>query len=61
MTIQDLFRHTAGFAYGEFSNVAEIKAAYAEAKLYQPGITAESRMDHAGPIRRRHRQGATGA
>jgi CubicO group peptidase (beta-lactamase class C family) len=44
MTIQDLFRHTAGFAYGEFSNVPEIKAAYAEAKLYQPGITAESRM-----------------
>src|SRR4029450_13520884 len=26
MTIQDLFRHTAGFAYGEFSNVPEIKA-----------------------------------
>ena len=44
MTIHDLFRHTAGFAYGEFSNVPEIKAAYAEAKLYQPGITAESRM-----------------
>ncbi len=44
MTIQDLFRHTAGFAYGEFSNVPEIKVAYAEAKLYQPGITAESRM-----------------
>src|SRR6266481_5820339 len=38
MTIQDLFRHTAGFAYGQFSNVPEIKAAYAEAKLYQPGI-----------------------
>ncbi len=44
MTIQDLFRHTAGFAYGEFSNVPEIKTAYAEAKLYQPDITAESRM-----------------
>ena len=44
ITIQDLFRHTAGFAYGEFSNVPEIKAAYAEAKLYQPNITAESRM-----------------
>ena len=44
MTIQDLFRHTAGFAYGEFSNVPEIKVAYGEAKLYQPGITAESRM-----------------
>jgi Beta-lactamase len=44
MTIRDLFRHAAGFAYGEFSNVPEIKATYAEAKLYQPGITAESRM-----------------
>jgi CubicO group peptidase (beta-lactamase class C family) len=43
MTIQDLFRHTAGFAYAEFSNVPEIKAAYAEAKLYQPGMTGESR------------------
>jgi CubicO group peptidase (beta-lactamase class C family) len=45
ITIHDLFRHTAGFAYGEFSNVPEIKAAYAAAKLYQPdGIVAESRM-----------------
>ena len=26
MTIQDLFRHTAGFAYGEFSNVPEIRS-----------------------------------
>jgi CubicO group peptidase (beta-lactamase class C family) len=43
MTIQDLFRHTAGFSYGEFSNVPEIKAAYQEAKLFTPGITAESR------------------
>jgi CubicO group peptidase (beta-lactamase class C family) len=44
ITIQDLFRHTAGFAYGEFSNVPELKAAYAEAKLFHPTITAESRM-----------------
>src|SRR5260370_18409114 len=44
MTIHDLFRHTAGFSYGEFSNIPELKAAYAEAKLFQPGITAESRM-----------------
>jgi CubicO group peptidase (beta-lactamase class C family) len=44
MTIQDLFRHTAGLAYGEFSDSPELKAAYAEAKLFQPGITAESRM-----------------
>jgi CubicO group peptidase (beta-lactamase class C family) len=40
ITIHDLFRHTAGLAYGEFSNVPEIKAAYAEAKL----LTAESRL-----------------
>ena len=44
ITIQDLFRHTAGFAYGEFSNIPELKAAYAEAKLFQPTVTAESRM-----------------
>jgi CubicO group peptidase (beta-lactamase class C family) len=43
MTIQDLFRHTAGFSYAEFSNVPEIKAAYQEAKLFTPGIMAESR------------------
>ena len=44
ITIQDLFRHTAGFAYGEFSNIPELKSAYAEAKLFDPKITAESRM-----------------
>ena len=44
ITIQDLFRHTAGFAYGEFSNIPELKAAYAEAKLFQPTVTAESRL-----------------
>jgi CubicO group peptidase (beta-lactamase class C family) len=40
ITIHDLFRHTAGLTYGEFSNIPEIKAAYAEAKL----LTAESRL-----------------
>jgi len=45
MTIHDLFRHTAGLSYGEFSTSPELKAAYAEAKLFQPdGIVAESRM-----------------
>jgi CubicO group peptidase (beta-lactamase class C family) len=45
ITVQDLFRHTAGLAYGEFSTVPELKAAYAEARLFQPdGIVAESRM-----------------
>ena len=40
ITIQDLFRHTAGFTYGEFSNNPDIKAAYTEGKLF----TVESRM-----------------
>lgn len=34
MTIHDLFRHTAGLTYGEFSNNPEIKAAYGEAKIF---------------------------
>jgi CubicO group peptidase (beta-lactamase class C family) len=45
ITIHDLFRHTAGFSYGESSSSPELKAAYAEAKLFQPdGIGAESRL-----------------
>jgi CubicO group peptidase (beta-lactamase class C family) len=44
ITVQDLLRHTAGFAYGEFSSIPEIKAAYGEAKLFDPNIVAESRM-----------------
>jgi CubicO group peptidase (beta-lactamase class C family) len=45
ITIHDLLRHTAGLAYGEFSDVPELKAAYAAAKIYQPdGIVGESRM-----------------
>ena len=45
ITVHDLFRHTAGLAYGEFSTIPELKAAYAEAKLFQSGgIVAESRL-----------------
>jgi CubicO group peptidase (beta-lactamase class C family) len=44
ITIHDLFRHTAGFTYAEFSAVPEIKAAYAKAGLYKPEISGESRM-----------------
>ena len=45
ITILDLFRHTAGLGYGEFTSVPELKAAYAEAGLFQPnGPVAESRM-----------------
>jgi CubicO group peptidase (beta-lactamase class C family) len=40
ITIHDLFRHTAGLTYGEFSNIPEIKAAYAEAKI----LTEPSRL-----------------
>jgi CubicO group peptidase (beta-lactamase class C family) len=44
ITVHDLLRHTAGFAYAEFSSIAEIKAAYGEAKLFDPKVVAESRM-----------------
>lgn len=40
ITIHDLFRHTAGLTYGEFSSIPEIKAAYAEAKI----LTEPSRL-----------------
>ena len=38
MTVQDLLRHTAGLAYGEITRNEPVKAAYAEAKLAQPGV-----------------------
>ncbi|UPK05835.1 serine hydrolase domain-containing protein [Bradyrhizobium sp. 170] len=40
ITVHDLFRHTAGLTYGEFSYVPEIRAAYAEANL----LTEPSRL-----------------
>ena len=40
ITIHDLFRHTAGLTYGEFSAIPEIKSAYAEAKI----LTQPSRL-----------------
>lgn len=44
ITVQDLLRHTAGLDYGEFTTIPQIKAAYAEAGLFQPnGILGESR------------------
>jgi CubicO group peptidase (beta-lactamase class C family) len=44
ITIHDLFRHTAGLAYAEFSNVPEIKVAYKEGKFFDPdGVLGESR------------------
>lgn len=44
ITIQDLLRHTAGLDYGEFTNIPQIRSAYAEAALFQPeGAVADSR------------------
>src|SRR5262245_27698837 len=36
MTVQDLFRHSAGLAYGEITSNAPVKDAYAKAGLYDP-------------------------
>jgi CubicO group peptidase (beta-lactamase class C family) len=45
ITVYDLLRHTAGLDYGEFTTIPQIKAAYAEAGLFQPnGAVGDSRM-----------------
>jgi CubicO group peptidase (beta-lactamase class C family) len=36
MTVQDLFRHSAGLAYGEITANTPVKEAYAKAGLYNP-------------------------
>jgi CubicO group peptidase (beta-lactamase class C family) len=36
MTVQDLLRHTSGLAYGELTQNAPVKKAYAEAGAYNP-------------------------
>ena len=38
MTVQDLLRHTAGLAYGEITQNAPVKEAYAKAGMYLPGV-----------------------
>jgi CubicO group peptidase (beta-lactamase class C family) len=38
MTIHDLLRHTAGLAYGEITQNAPVKEAYAKAGLVLPGV-----------------------
>ena len=43
MTVQDLLRHTAGLAYGEITQNAPVKEAYAKAGLYKTGIDYEAR------------------
>ena len=38
MTVQDLLRHTAGLAYGEITQNAPVKEAYAKAGMYLQGV-----------------------
>jgi CubicO group peptidase (beta-lactamase class C family) len=38
MTVQDLLRHTSGLAYGEITQNAPVKEAYAKAGVYLPGV-----------------------
>src|SRR6476620_11533637 len=38
MTVQDILRHTAGLAYGEITQNAPVKDAYAKAGLYLAGV-----------------------
>jgi CubicO group peptidase (beta-lactamase class C family) len=38
MTVQDLLRHTSGLAYGEITQNAPVKEAYAKADVYLPGV-----------------------
>jgi CubicO group peptidase (beta-lactamase class C family) len=38
MTVQDLLRHTSGLAYGEITQNAPVKDAYAKAGIYLPGV-----------------------
>ena len=38
MTVHDLFRHTAGLAYGEVTNNAAVKDAYAKVGLFSPNV-----------------------
>jgi CubicO group peptidase (beta-lactamase class C family) len=62
ITIHDLFRHTAGLTYGEFSTIPEIKAAYAEAKLLtEPSrsITPEQFTDGIAKAPLVHEPGTT--
>ena len=42
-TIQDLMRHTAGFAYGEITGDAQVRQAYARAGLFRPEVDYDAR------------------
>ncbi|MET0630737.1 MAG: serine hydrolase domain-containing protein [Xanthobacteraceae bacterium] len=47
MTVQDLLRHTSGLAYGEITQNAPIKDAYAKAGVYLPGVRDYDSRDMA--------------
>ena len=43
MTVQDLLRHTSGLAYGEITQNAPVKEAYAKAGVYKTAIDYDAR------------------
>jgi CubicO group peptidase (beta-lactamase class C family) len=43
MTVQDLLRHTAGFAYGEITQNAPVKKAYVDAGIFKTTIEFDAR------------------
>lgn len=49
MTVQDLLRHTAGFAYGELTKNTTVKEAMSEAGLMKPGGREFDSRDMTGP------------
>lgn len=62
MTVQDLMRHTAGLAYGEFTPIPEVRTAYAEAGLMLPGVlslTPEKFVEGIAKVPLVHQPGTT--
>jgi CubicO group peptidase (beta-lactamase class C family) len=57
MTVQDLLRHTSGLAYGEITQNAPIKEAYAKAGVYLPGVRDYDARDMT-PVEQVERMGA---
>jgi CubicO group peptidase (beta-lactamase class C family) len=49
MTVQDLLRHTSGLAYGEITQNAPVKDAYAKAGVYLPGVRDYDSRDLTPP------------
>src|SRR5262245_61081383 len=57
MTVQDLLRHTSGLAYGEITQNAPVKDAYAKAGVYLPGVRDYDSRDMT-PAEQADRMGA---